>query len=110
MAKHEVACVSCGRMFDAEQGGVYDAKSRRYTCPECVARQRETAVAALAKKIRRRFIIKLLVAALFLFTGFSSIGKESAGVVVTAIIIGLALIAWAIVPLLIAKKRSDENG
>ena len=110
MAKHEVACVACGRMFDAEQGGVYDPKSRRYTCPECAARQRDAAVAALAKKLRRRFIIKLVVAALFLCVGFSSIGKESAGTVILAFLIGIALVAWAVVPLLIAKKRGKNDG
>ena len=110
MAKHEVACVACGRMFDAEQGGKYNPNTKRYTCPECAARQYDAAVAEMAKKIRRRTIIKLLIAAFLLYCGFSYIGKESASTVVTAFVIAAALIAWAIVPLFIAKKRAENNG
>ena len=110
MAKHEVACVACGRMFDAERGGKYNPKTKRYTCPECAARQYDAAVAEMAKKIRRRTIIKLLVGALFLICGFSYIGKESASTVIMAFVIAAALIAWAIIPLWIAKKKAEQNG
>ena len=110
MAKHEVACVACGRMFDAEQGGKYNPNTKRYTCPECAARQYDAAVAEMAKKIRRQTIIKLLIAAFLLYCGFSYIGKESAGVVIITFIAATGLIAWAIVPLLIAKRKAEQNG
>lgn len=121
MAKHEVTCVACGRMFDSEQGGgSYDPKSRRYTCPECTARQREALAAELAKKLRKKFITKLVIGAILIIAGFASIGKpEVKGGVIICFIAGIALIAWALIPYFQMRKKvidsleeesSDQNG
>ena len=34
-AKHLVVCVQCGRQFDANRGGYYNSKTRRYMCKSC---------------------------------------------------------------------------
>jgi uncharacterized membrane protein YczE len=96
-------------MFDAEQGGVYDSKSRRYTCPDCAARQYAAQVAALAKKQRRRMVIKLIFGVLFIISGFSAIGKYDAGTVIATLLIGVALVAWALLPRILKARKSKES-
>ena len=110
MAKHLVSCVACGKQFDANLGGRYDSQSRRYTCPECVGVQHEAAVSALTKKLKRRFWLKIVFGVLFILSGFSSIGSYDGLTVALCFIIGLALLAWALVPYYKAKKQFEEAG
>ena len=35
MSRHMVTCQECGRRFDANLGGSYSSKSRRYLCKNC---------------------------------------------------------------------------
>ena len=35
MAKHEVKCMSCGRVFDANRGAMYYSAKQRYMCKKC---------------------------------------------------------------------------
>ena len=105
MAKHEVACVACGRMFDAEQGGKYNPKTRRYTCPECAQRLYAEALAARTKKVKRSFAIKMIIGILSLIVGISNGGAALLG----GLIVGLPLIAWAVVPLAVVWARHKNE-
>lgn len=110
MAKHLVACVRCGRQFDANDGGSYDQQSRRYTCPDCAAQQYDDAVKNLAKKLKRRFIAKIAFGVLSVLSGFNAIGSYDAETVVLCFVIGAALLAWALIPYFKGKKMLSEDG
>lgn len=112
MAKHLVSCVACGKQFDANLGGRYDPQSRRYTCPECAGAQKDAAVAALAKKLKRQMILKIVFGILFIISGLTAIGAYDGITVALCIIIGAALLAWALIPYFKAKKQFEgmDNG
>lgn len=97
MAKHLVACVACGRQFDANEGGRYDPNSRRYRCPDCVQREYDAAVSALSKKLKRRFVLKIVFGVIFLLSGIVNI-STAPGAAVLTFVVGVALLAWAIIP------------
>lgn len=104
---HNVTCVACGRQFDANEGGSYNPKSRRYTCPNCTAQQYAAAVAAEAKKQKRRFIWKIIIGVLFIVSGFTAIGKYDGLTVALCFVIGIALCAWAFIP---RRRKDKEDG
>ena len=117
-SKHMVTCRECGKRFDANYGGYYDRKSRRYTCKKCgnsirKAYRNEIHAQQTAEReerigMRQSFgamIAKIAGGIIFILTGFSS--PESGwtfGYFLTALVIGAALIAWGLLPYLKAKK------
>lgn len=112
MAKHLVKCEYCGRQFDANHGYRYNRQNRRYTCPRCVkamqgdSRERSTGM----RQIRGAMIAKIAIGALFIICGFMTPeGGWSFGYLLTALVIGGALIAWGLVPYLRAKKEASAE-
>lgn len=117
MAKHMVICEQCGRRFDANTGSYYNSASRRYTCKSCAtkiqnqqraiqrqenAARRKAAADEREKRTGMRqskgaMIAKLVFGVLFFISG---IRQGNA----TGIIIGMALLAWGLVPYLKSRK------
>lgn len=129
MAKHLVRCVQCGRQFDANFGGYYNSSSRRYTCKKCykklksasakIRSQEKSAARTAAADAREArtgmrqsmgaMIAKIAIGALFVVSAFRT---DSASSVLVGIIIGLALIAWGVLPWLKvrqAKSAADRE-
>lgn len=91
---HNVVCPVCGKTFDYDaHGGSYDEKSRRYTCPSCVAASIRSANAAAAKKAKSAFAVKAAFALLFLLGGLT-VGET--GPALTGVVCFLFLTAWAV--------------
>lgn len=114
MQKHIVVCRECGRQFDASKGGYYDKVSRRYTCPKC-GRQIKSAEKTAAANARESktgmrqsmgvMIAKIAVGLVFICAAFAT---GTAGATITGIIIGLALIAWGLLPYLLPKLEAKK--
>lgn len=117
--KHIVTCVECGKRFDANKGAYYDRDSRRYTCRDCIKRERK-AIQATAKRRaadqRERqtgmrqsigsMIAKIAAGALFIIVGAD---MDTTSEVLTSLVLGGALIAWALVPYIKAKKAEKQS-
>lgn len=118
MAQRMVICVDCGRRFDAEKEGArYNPSSRRYQCMDC-AKKEEAAMkqrrienagradfSGVKKQKPWAFILKLFFGVAFIC---SCIGADmEAGARILGIVVGLALIAWALFPFYKAKKAID---
>ena len=114
-SKHMVTCVECGRRFDVNAGGgYYNKSSRRYTCKKCGNQIKNANRKAQAKEREARtgmkqsmgaMIAKIAVGILFVIAGFSSPeGGWTFGYFLTALVVGVALIAWGLLPYLNAKK------
>ena len=122
--KHIVVCTQCGRQFDANKGGYYNRKSRRYTCLKCGNRiKREASENKRARNAERRrvladereqrtgmrqsigsMIAKIVFGILFIYAGINN--KEPA----LRIIIGMSLLAWGLIPFVKAKlKQSGKH-
>lgn len=106
--KHMVICKECGRQFDASFGAHYDKKSRRYTCPNCFrAKNNKTIWFGQAPWA---FILKAFMCFTFVLTAFSP-DKAKEGwfsTSVIAMIIGLAFLAWLIIPAIKVKKAEAD--
>ena len=114
MRKHIVTCQLCGRQFDANKGGYYDAASRRYTCKNCGKAHNRTLKESEADKREARtgmrqkpgaMIAKIAVGLMFIFVSF---GMEDASGVVIGLVIGLALIAWGLLPWLLPRLKEKK--
>ena len=119
-ARHLVICPSCGKQFDANEGGSYDEYIRRYTCPSCVAEQqrisrnvqiRQETVQTQEVPAPRagRMIWKLAVGALFVIASFQFITDVQIGPLLTGLVVGAGFIAWGLVPYLAQKKAHDAS-
>lgn len=126
MPKHWVTCVSCGKQFDANQAGYYNSQNRRYYCKKCGKQYNKNAKAhnrqAVKEKLQSQadereartgmrqsagaMIAKIAIGALFIISSF---GTGSVGGVLTGLVIGLALIAWGLVPYLQVKRARDAD-
>lgn len=108
MSKHMVVCQFCGKQFDANRGGYYNSKSRRYTCKSCGKQvksdQREAATGM--RQSMGAMIAKIAVGVLFFCVAFTT---GSAGAVITGIVIGLALIAWGLLPWLLSRLKAKKE-
>lgn len=119
MATRMVICVDCGRRFDAEkEGAKYIPSSRRYQCMDC-AKKEETAMkqrrienagradfSGVKKQKPWALILKLFFGVLSIV---SCIGADmEAGARILGIVVGLALIAWALYPFCMAKRALDQ--
>ena len=112
-SKHFVICAQCGKQFDANRGGYYNSKSRRYTCKACgkahqaAVREQRTGM----KQSMGAMIAKIAFGILFVLAGFSSPeGGWSIEYFLTALVVGGALIAWGLLPYLkvYKEKRAEE--
>lgn len=114
--KHMVICVQCGRQFDARKGAHYDPQTRRYTCKSCVkkyngdVRERQTGM----RQSKGAMIAKLAFGAIFVISAFGAFAeglKESVATAIGSLLVGLvlgaALIAWALLPYFKAKKDRE---
>ena len=110
MRKHIVTCQLCGRQFDANKGGYYDAASRRYTCKSCgkahnkAVRSREADQREAATGMRQTqgaMIAKIAVGVICIVSAF---GTGTSGATLVGIVVGLALIAWGLLPWWKVKK------
>lgn len=114
MSKHMVICKVCGKRFDANKGGFYDAGSRRYICPKCgkahnravkeVEADRREAATGMRQK-PGAMIAKIAIGLMFFFVSF---GMEDASSVVIGLVIGLALIAWGLLPWLLPRLKEKK--
>jgi len=104
MSKHMVVCMNCGRRFDASRGGYYFKTSRRYMCPKCGKEHNREVKEAQADEREARtgmrqstgaMIAKIAVGLLFVVSSFAT---DSVGATLTGIVIGLALVAWGMLP------------
>ena len=120
MAKRMVICVECGRRFDAEEeGAVYDPSSRRYTCRDCEKKNEECRkqrmienagrpdLSGVKKQKTGAMIAKFAVGALFICVGLFG-GDMEFGARMVGLILGIALIAWGVWPILQKKKAVEE--
>lgn len=106
MAKHMVICMSCGKRFDASRGGYYFKSQRRYMCPKCgKAHNREVKEEQAdyreektgMRQTQGAMIAKIAVGALFVCVGILG-GDMEFGARMVGLILGLALIAWGLLP------------
>lgn len=75
--QHLVVCVMCGRQFDANRGGYYNSRTRRYTCKTCGVGPVAQAAAArpsvphpvTAKSLLSPMIGKCIIAGVILLGG-----------------------------------------
>lgn len=115
MAKRMVICVACGRRFDAEEEGArYDPGSRRYTCMDCARREEERAnrqrivnagkpdLSGVKKQKPIGLILKLVFGVIFVCVCFSK--DMELGARILALVVGLALIGWALLPFYKTRK------
>ena len=107
--KRFVVCQNCGRQFDANKGGYYNNQTRRYTCKKCGrqingdAREASTGM----RQSMGAMIAKLAIGLIFLLVALTS-GELDAGGRIVGIVIGVALIAWGLLPYLKAKNAKDS--
>ena len=123
MSQHIVTCVNCGKQFDADKdtGCYYERATRRYTCSSCMkfsqkkAAEKERESSTGTKQSPNVMIAKIVIGVLLLVCAL--IIKGIAGTVISAVI-GLALIAWGLVPYFKGKnevhkraaEKADDNG
>lgn len=108
MAKqHIVVCQECGRQFDAAKGGYYNSATRRYTCKSCGKRLKADARegATGMRQSTGAMIAKIAVGVLFIISAFAT---GTVGATLTGIVIGLALIAWGLLPWYKIKKAEQD--
>lgn len=115
MAKHMVTCLSCGKRFDANRGGYYLKSRQRYLCPKCgkehnrEVKEERADVREAQTGMRQSMgamIAKIAVGALFFFVAFT---MDSAGSVIVGLVIGLALIAWGLLPWLLPRLQAKKD-
>lgn len=119
MAKRMVICVECGRRFDAEvEGARYDPSSRRYTCMDCAKKEEEYAArrrienagkpdfSGVKKQKPLALILKLFFGVVCVCVCFSK--DMEFGARILALVVGLALLAWAAFPFYKGRKAVLE--
>ena len=99
MAEQLVRCRKCGKVFDANQGGCYDRTLQGYLCGACM-----NTLSVRGRKMPSTggTVAKLAFGALFIVTAFT---MDDAGGLGVSIIIGLALIAWGLLPWLRIRRE-----
>lgn len=110
MAKHMVICKVCNREFDAQYGAKYDEKSRRYTCPDCIAKAKAAREAKDAKKEKTIRIIAAVLALGFLWVAFSDlIAKDWTGALIGLLLTAVCAFVffW---PVIFHKIHGDKEG
>lgn len=101
-------CGRCGCRFDLDRGGYYENSTGRYTCKTCA--KTVNTVPVQKRQSTGAMIAKIAFGALFIATSFSANDAESPiTFFMTALIIGGALIAWALVPYFQEKKAAKQE-
>ena len=115
MAKHMVTCMNCGKRFDANRGGYYFKTKQRYMCPKCgkahnrELKEEQADVREAQTGMRQTtgaMIAKIAVGVVFFFMGFT---MDSFGSAIVGIVIGLALIAWGLLPWLLPRLKEKKE-
>lgn len=106
--KHIAVCVQCGRQFDVNNGGYYNKNSRRYTCPSCYRKIKGDYNEAHTgmRQSQGAMIAKIAGGVLFLIIAPT---MEKVSEVLTSIVIGAALMAWALIPYISAKRAKQAE-
>ena len=129
MQAHIVSCYECGKRFDTNNGAYYIKEKRRYMCPNCGMRmegqpgiirhdpvveevkldtvEKRAKADGIKKPTTGGTIAKIAIGLIFIAVPYTKTetGKaQELSVIVMGLIIGLALIAWALIPYL--KYRS----
>lgn len=110
--KHMVTCQQCGRRFNANSGYYYNNKSKRYTCKSCgkkleaSKRQSNTGM----KQTYFAMFAKIFIGFLMIFAGFHpKEGESPLGYFLFCFVIGAAILAWGLVPFILAKLKKKEK-
>ncbi len=102
-------CGQCGCRFDLNRGGYYQNSTGRYVCKTCV----KTVNNASVRKHQSTgaMIAKIAFGAMFIATGFTAAKEEESPLtfLLVSLIIGIALIAWALVPYFQEKKVRQQE-
>jgi len=115
MAKHMVICMNCGKRFDASRGGYYFKSQRRYMCPKCgKAHNREVKEEQADYREARTgmrqttgaMILKIAIGIICVISAFMT---GTVGAALTGIVIGLALIAWGLLPWLLPRLKEKKE-
>ena len=107
MANRTVSCGVCGKTFDFERGGRYDEQKRRFICPACAGTAGER---QLKRPSVGGSIAKIAFGALFLAVSFQK--PEDGDWLTTflvSVVVGLALIAWGLLPWLQLRKEEKKQ-
>ena len=109
---HFVSCHVCGQTFDTFRGGYYNAGTAQYTCRKC-GRSADSALRGIRIGMRQSgggMVLKLLFGALFLSVSMSPAeGTEwDISYFLVCVVMGAAMIAWALVPWLKARREQDS--
>lgn len=116
MAKHMVICMSCGKRFDASRGGYYFKSQRRYMCPKCgKAHNREVKEEQADYREARTgmrqtagaMVAKIAIGVICVIACLS--GPMEIGARLLGIIVGLALIAWGLLPWLLPRLKERKQ-
>ena len=116
MAKHLVVCQFCGRQFDANKGGYYNSTSRRYTCKSCGKKNKkerknyEADVREEKTGMRQSMgamIAKIAIGLICIISCLS--GQMEFAARLLGIVVGLALIAWGLLPWLMPRLKAKKE-
>ena len=113
MAKaHIVSCHACREQFDTFRGGYYNSETNQYTCKQCGrgGGRSERGVRIGMRQTMVGMVLKILFGLLFFCVSVDS-GEGAAWdfpYFLTCLILGGALIAWAVVPWIRANRESAE--
>lgn len=109
MAKERwVYCGQCGCRFDLNRGGYYTNSTGRYTCKTCAKTVNNVSVRK--PQTTGAMIAKIAVGFMFIATAFSANETDTPlTFFLTALIIGGALITWALVLYFQEKKAAKQE-
>ena len=105
-ANANITCSICGQPLSLFERIVAYRKNDTYVCHGCCENIcRKDGYTPFANFRTGRFAAKLIFGVLFVF---SMPGQESLGSALVALVLGGALIAWALVPVMLEKSRVDS--
>ena len=109
---HFVSCHTCGQMFDTFRGGYYNAGTAQYTCKKC-GRSASPALRGVRIGMHQTvvgMVLKLFFGAMFLVVCMSPAeGTEwDLSYFFTCVILGTALILWAVIPWVKARQEQKD--
>ena len=108
---HFVSCHACGQMFDTFRGGYYNAATAQYTCRKCG--RGNSSARGMRIGMRQTvvgMVLKILFGALFFSICMSPAeGTEwDISYFLVCVVLGAALIAWAVIPWLKARREQQS--
>ena len=116
MSKHMVTCMSCGKRFDASRGGYYFKSKQRYMCKKCgrehnrEIKEEQADVREAQTGMRQTTGAMIAKIAIGLICVISCIGGEmEIAARLLGIVVGLALIAWGLLPWLLPRLKAKKE-